>query len=300
MQREEIKVCTDRVLTERQQWEATQAAINEREGNALDSGRLGDALVTLSEYTEADADERLKRLSLVSFSGKRFSNGRTLKVFFIGSWPDWASDRVMALMKRWSIQANIHIERTTDRAASDVRVDKDPSDGSWSYLGTDVLAIPKDETTMNLGWILDTENDFEASRRVVVHEMGHTLSFGHEQAHPEGDIDWNREAVYEYYGGPPNYWSRAQVDAQVFQKYQGAPVTNFSEYDRHSIMHYAIPAAFVTDPNDVVGWNTKRSPLDKRYAALWYPYPQVEEAITAAIDELERAAEAGPTSAERG
>ena len=49
MQREEIMVCTDRVLTERQQWEATQAAINEREGNALDSGRLGDALVMLSE-----------------------------------------------------------------------------------------------------------------------------------------------------------------------------------------------------------------------------------------------------------
>lgn len=300
MQREEIMVCTDRVLTERQQWEATEAAINEREGNALDSGRLGDALVNLSEVTTADADERLKRLALVSFSGKRFRNGRTLNVFFMGSWPDWASDRVMALMKRWSIQANIHIERTADRAASDVRVDKDPSQGSWSYLGTDILGIPKDEKTMNLGWILDTENDFEASRRVVVHEMGHTLSFGHEQAHPEGDIDWDREAVYAYYGGPPNNWSRAQVDAQVFRKYQGEPITNFSEYDRHSIMHYAIPAAFVTDPNDVVGWNTNRSPLDKRYAALWYPYPKVEEAITAAIDELEHAAEARLTSAESG
>jgi serralysin len=289
MHREEIQVCTDRVLSERQQWEATEAAINEREGNALDSGRLGDSLMNLSEFTGADAD---KRLSLVSFSGKRFRNGRTLKVFFIGSWPEWASDRVMALMKRWSIQANIHFERTADRAASDVRIDKDPSEGSWSYLGTDILGIPKDEKTMNLGWILDTENDFEASRRVVVHEAGHTLSFGHEQAHPEGDIDWNREAVYAYYGGPPNNWSRAEVDAQVFRKYQGAPVTNFSEYDRHSIMHYAIPAAFVTDPNDVVGWNTNRSPLDKRYAALWYPYPKVEEAITAALDELARAAEA--------
>ena len=243
MQREETKVCTDRVLTARQQWEATEAAINEREGNALDSGRLGDSLMNLSEFTGADAD---KRQSLVSFSGKRFRNGRTLKVFFIGSWPEWASDRVMALMKRWSIQANIHFERTADRAASDARIDTDPSEGSWSYLGTDILGIPKDEKTMNLGWILDTENDFEESRRVVVHEAGHTLSFGHEQAHPEGDIDWDREAVYAYYGGPPNNWSRAQVDAQVFRKYQGEPITNFSEYDRHSIMHYAIPAAFVT------------------------------------------------------
>jgi hypothetical protein len=225
MQGEEIMVCTDRVLTERQQWEATQAAINEREGNTLDSGRLADALVMLSGFTEAD--ERLKPLSLVSFSGKRFRNGRTLKVFFIGSWPDWASDRVIALMKRWSHQANIHIERTADRAASDIRVDKDPSEGSWSYLGTDILGIPKDEMTMNLGWILDTENDFEASRRVVVHEMGHTLSFGHEQAHPEGDIDWNREAVYAYYGGPPNNWSRAQVNAQVFKSIRASRSRTF-------------------------------------------------------------------------
>jgi hypothetical protein len=66
------------------------------------------------------------------------------------------------------------------------------------------------------------------------------LSFGHEQAHPEGEISWNREAVLAYYAGPPNYWSVAEVEAQVFRKYSGAQVTNFSAYDKTSVMRERI------------------------------------------------------------
>ena len=145
---------------------------------------------------------------------------------------------------------------------------------------------------MQLGWLLSSPDDEDEWRRVSLHESGHMTGFGHEQAHPEGDIDWNKPVVYEWYAGPPNRWSKAEVDAQVFRKYAGAPVTNFSAYDRTSIMHYPIPAQFVLDPNDVVGWNTYRSQTDKRYAALWYPKPKTQEAIGRALDELAAAAEA--------
>ena len=56
-------------------------------------------------------------------------------------------------------------------------------------------------------------------------------------------------------------------------------------------MHYAIPAQFVLEPNDAVGWNTSRSPTDKRYAALWYPKAKTQEVITRLLDDLARAAE---------
>ena len=56
-------------------------------------------------------------------------------------------------------------------------------------------------------------------------------------------------------------------------------------------MHYAIPAQFVLDPTDAVGWNTSRSPTDKRYAALWYPKARTQQAITQLLDDLARAAE---------
>ena len=81
------------------------------------------------------------------------------------------------------------------------------------------------------------------------------------------------------------------MDAQVFRRYSGFPVTNFSAYDRLSIMHYAIPAQFVLDPSDAVGWNTSRSQTDKRYAALWYPKARTHEVIARLLDDLARAAE---------
>jgi hypothetical protein len=56
-------------------------------------------------------------------------------------------------------------------------------------------------------------------------------------------------------------------------------------------MHYAIPAQFVLDPSDAVGWNTSRSPTDRRYAALWYPKAETQRVITQLLDDLAYAAE---------
>jgi serralysin len=215
------------------------------------------------------------------FTAKKWQVGRTIKFYFMDG-PQWARDRVMDLGNNWLVQANLKFEVTNDRPASDVRITFEPG-GSWSYLGTDNLSIPDYEPTMQLGWLLDSDvqNDEDEWRRVVVHEFGHMLDFGHEQAHPEGTIDWNREVVLRYYMGPPNYWSEADVERQVFRKYSGAPVTNFSEYDPQSIMHYPIPREFVIDPNDVVGFNDSRSKRDKRYAALWYPHVALDTALDA-------------------
>jgi serralysin len=291
-----VRACTDRVLTARQQYDATVAALEERPGNAVSGVSLGDAILAIQSGTDREFREQFaggsseKRLALVSFNQKRFRNGRILKVHFMDG-PTWARDLAFKLLIRWGDVANLHFERTRDASAADIRIAFRWDTGAWSYLGADIFGIPVDEPTMSLGWLLDVPDDFEEWRRVIVHEGGHTLSFGHEQAHPQGNIDWNYEAVYAAYGGPPNYWSRAQVQAQVFRKYAGAPVTNFSAYDRMSIMHYPIPAKFVLDLNDVVGWNTSRSVLDRRYAALWYPKPIMQEAIQNALDQMAREAE---------
>lgn len=298
-----MQTCYDRVLAPDAQRHATDAAVAERQGNAVDGGRLGDAIAALTVdpvlhrraaqvLEEFAGGDHVKREALLMFKSKRLATGRTLRVFFVGTWPQWAEDRVMYYLNLWEDAANIQWVKTRDRAASHVRIEKDPGQGGWSYVGTDVLTIPIGEPTMNLGWILDTENDRDEARRLVLHEGGHTLNFTHEQFHPEGTIDWDREAVYRSYGGAPNFWTRSEVDSQVFRKYAGAPVTQFSAYDKWSIMHYPIPRELVTDSADVVGWNTKRSPTDRRYAALWYPYPALEESILGFLDRKAREVEA--------
>jgi hypothetical protein len=284
-EQEPLKVCPDRVLPAAQQWEATQFALNEREGNTVPPSTFGDAIAHLEEIVGSDAP---KREALVMFTFKRWGNGRTISFYFLDG-PDWAQQKAFSYMMRWTAEANLKFAVTQDRLASDVRVTFEPG-GSWSYLGTDNLGIPEDEPTMQFGWLLDDPGDEEEWRRVCVHESGHMIGFGHEQA-PNRTFEFNEEAVFSYYGGPPNYWSREETYQQVIQKYQGPPVTNFSAYDKTSIMHYAIPTAFVKDPADAIPWNSERSRNDKRYAALWYPKPSMEAAIARALDELARAAE---------
>ena len=81
--------------------------------------------------------------------------------------------------------------------AGDVRISLQ-GEGFWSYLGTDILQVPRNQPTMNLeGFSIDT-SDAEY-RRVVRHETGHTLGFPHEQLRKEivGRID--HQKAYEWF-----------------------------------------------------------------------------------------------------
>ncbi len=121
---------------------------------------------------------------------------------------------------------------------------------------------------MNYGWLKTSTDDTEY-RRVVLHEFGHALGMIHEHQNPSGAIPWNREVVYSYYGGPPNYWSRQQTDRNLFLKYDREK-TNYTDFDRESIMLYPIQQRF-THGDFEVGWNSELSERDKTFIASQYP-----------------------------
>jgi hypothetical protein len=277
-----MQVCLDRVLDPSEQYQASELAREETERNTPDGSLMGDMLARGLEHPE----------SLVMLTGKKWQTGRTLRICFVDG-PEWAHDKAMSYFVRWTRQANLKMVKTADRRNSDLRVTFKRG-GSWSFLGTDNLAIPADRPTMALGWHVNLSNGQNVAsenewKRVCIHEMGHALDFAHEQAHPRGNIPWNKEKVYELYGGPPNNWDRATVDRQVLFKYSILN-TNFSQYDSKSIMHYAISAALLTDPTRAVGWNTERSDLDKRTSALWYPKTTMDSLLAGLVRAQEVAA----------
>lgn len=116
--------------------------------------------------------------------------------------------------------------------------------GSWSYLGRQCLRIPATEPTGNIGWPDDPGRD--------LHELGHLLGLLH--GHQVDPISWIPEACYAYYGGPPNDWSRREVDEQVLFRYASSQVLA-GPPDPRSIMRYPVPAELVSDPRDANGWN---------------------------------------------
>ena len=121
---------------------------------------------------------------------------------------------------------------------------------------------------MNFGWLTRSTAEDEYAR-VVTHEFGHALGCIHEHQNPATDIPWDKEAVYAYYQGPPNFWTREQVDANLFTRY-AADITQFSAFDPHSIMLYPIPNEFTLGDFEV-GWNQTLSDTDKTFISTLYP-----------------------------
>lgn len=259
-----MRTCTE--VIPRVTPEAAQKAIEETEQNrpVLTPG------TPLGNLREHD------RLAGVLLTGKKWATGRVLRVAFVGGDSSVVS-RVKPYFLAWTQYANIGFEFVSDPALAEIRVAFVAGDGSWSYLGTDALTIPRRDPTMNFGWLTPEESETEYSR-VVLHEVGHALGMPHEHQHPQGGIPWDKDAVYRYYSGRPNYWDKATIDANIFARYSESQ-TVFSEFDRKSIMLYAVPNE-LTVGDWSVGWNTQLSEQDKSFIEWQYPKPNAPTAPT--------------------
>jgi hypothetical protein len=200
---------------------------------------------------------------------KTWPAGSTLKCRFLGGSPTQQT-KVIAKAKTWEIYANIHIDFvTTDD--EQVRIAFLPGQGSWSAVGTDALdksAFLQTDPTMNFGWLEDDTDDTEYER-VVVHEFGHALGCVHEHQSPNEDLQWDVPKVYAQFSGPPNNWTKEQIDFNILEKYspKGISATIFDEY---SIMLYQFPADLFLNK---VGTpeNTQLSAKDKAFIQQMYP-----------------------------
>jgi hypothetical protein len=184
--------------------------------------------------------------------------GQTLRIAFRGGR---RADRnaVLLAASKWMRLANIKII-PVNTGAAELRCSFDPI-GSWSFVGRDCLAVDPNSPTLNMGWPDDPGRD--------LHELGHALGLIHEHQSPAAGIPWNRPAVYAWYASTQG-WSRAEIDAQVFEQYNAATITN-TAWDKYSIMEYPIPAELLTDPSFAVGWNQALSPTDIAFISSLYP-----------------------------
>lgn len=201
-------------------------------------------------------------LEMALLTGVKWSPGRVLRIAFMDGTAVQHSE-VVAQAEVWLPLISIKFDWTSSVAQADIRISFKQS-GAWSYLGTDALTIPVSEPTMNFGFL---------QPGTATHEFGHALGCIHEHQSPgAGVIPWIAERVYAYYGAPPNSWSKAQVDQNILAHYSKT-LTQYTEWDRGSIMEYPIDAQLVADPSYAVGWNTQLSKTDKDYISAVYPKP---------------------------
>jgi len=253
-----LKICFERILPE--ELDSTRNARH----------RVRDLLARQSGKAKPSAEQMHHFARMAVQVTKKWPPKTVVRVRFLDGSAKMQK-KVKAVSHKWEQYENVKFKYVASGDA-EVRISFYADAGSWSAVGTDALNtqyFPAHQPTMNYGWLRDDTAD-EEYQRVVLHEFGHALGCIHEHESPKFARKWNKAAVYKYFSGAPNYWSKADIDSNVLDKYspKGIKATAF---DPLSIMLYAFDAALFSDGKGPTNENKQLSTLDVKMIGQMYP-----------------------------
>lgn len=176
--------------------------------------------------------------------------------------------RLLAHFNAWGGQSANVVFREASASLAQVRVTRGPG-GYWSYLGTDVLSIrDKSKPTMNLQGFTMASRE-EEFRRVVRHEVGHTLGYPHEHLRREVIGRLDPEKTLQYFRRTQG-WDDRTTRSNVLTPLEDRSIMGTPQADETSIMAYQLPGSITRDGRPVVG-GADINAADAAFCAKLYP-----------------------------
>jgi hypothetical protein len=215
------------------------------------------------------------RASAIEILADKWVNGTVLHFHFLENAPDWnwPDDQKAIVRAAFDIWKNLGIGlsfiEVDDPGEAEICIGRDQNDGSWSYVGTDILRYKDRGRTMNFGWDLRTE----WGRATALHEIGHTLGLAHEHQNPKAGIVWNEAAVYDHFSRPPNNWDHVTIYENILKKIPAAEIAG-SSWSPDSIMEYPFDPGLIVAPkpfDEGVPANIKLAQSDVEWVRYFYP-----------------------------
>jgi hypothetical protein len=207
-------------------------------------------------------------------------SGVRLSVSFMDNPSRSLRSRILEHMNAWGRTASVAFSETTGVGQVRIaRLDSPPDmAGYWSYIGTEILAIPEDEPTLNLEGFTMRVSEAEF-RRVVRHEAGHTLGFEHEHMRSDVVQRIDRAKAIAYFDRVEG-WTVDEVKQQVLTPLARKSILGTAESDPVSIMCYHLPGTIMKDGKAVRGGNDIN---ERDYAFAGSLYPRQQSAPRAAV-----------------